>query len=197
MNIQKAYVRRGDNGWSSPFRVDAANLDLLRNELIDIVVAAELQKALPIVKRDYALSSHCSYCPGRIDCPAISHEVSCALNSLTKVGRKTILGIEAEYGNVSDFIITARLLERGSKALKAAAREFIESAGPVEAADGKFLATKTYSSNARVSDSNILKAAEATGVGIEAAGKLLDYIDTLAPSFSTKLDFYKEGALAD
>lgn len=169
----KAYIRRGDNGWTAAFRLDENNVEAERAFLFAIAERAVDMAKRPQEKRSYTMSRFCDYCPGRAECPAVRKEFAAAVSATKDVAilkkdgtpgkrTRTELDIDVTTENVMHYKEVAKLLGKAQRALDSRIRAFVDAVGPVEDErdPGHYLAVRRISRRPTFSKENIAKAAQ-------------------------------------
>jgi hypothetical protein len=209
----KQYVRRGDNGWSAAFVIDGTNKEALRARLIGIIERAIEQAGKPESARSYVLSHHCTYCPGRMDCPGIRKEVTAALSATSEQAvikadgkpgkrKKTIVAIDLSLDNVAKVHELVKRLRASANALDSQVKEFILAVGPVEVLNGRFLAVIPQWKRESMNFKSVMRAASHTLDDEQQSefarmfGMVEDYFDA-HKSESAKCDVFDVAALED
>ena len=90
----------------------------------DIAIKAKAQESLPLDERDYNAGDHCTFCPGRVTCPAINQE-------LEAVAVLDGTGLPASRDRLPALVqFSKQLISRAEKIVKLA-REEIQVLGDI------------------------------------------------------------------
>lgn len=198
VRTQKAYVRRGENGWSQPFTMTREMLDFEERELLDIAAAAvgQIEKAQD--DRRYVLSHHCDYCPGRTTCPAVRREVTAALSALREVAPRVAPSVDLvlTVETLPKWHEVVRLLTRAKNALHERIKEAVDALGPVEVEPGKFLAVKRAMRRVPLTEKLIREAARAADIDDGKVEDMLELLSERERRPEARLDIFTEASLS-
>lgn len=116
------YWQLGTEGWAEGDFFDAVER---RVQIEDLVQDALAQIALEEEKRSYRTGDHCTFCPGRIRCPAFQMNLSAFL-AVERYEPPTLT-----VDNAALIYQRAGQVEKLAKAAKDAVKELIRQAGPI------------------------------------------------------------------
>jgi hypothetical protein len=129
------YARLGENGWAyrdiNPFEA--------LERVASVIEAALLEEDSQPGERAYRTGSHCSFCPGRIRCPARTTE----LKAFSALMETPLAGLVTER-NAGPLWERAGQVEKLAKGVRESVKAFVELAGGyVDLGDGTALKQST------------------------------------------------------
>jgi hypothetical protein len=211
VDVGACLVRLGRNAWQDTFRIDERNVGYVRAELEAGLDRTVREGRKPADQRRYTVSTHCDWCPARLDCPALRKLQQRPMElarQATDLGEALDLEITTE--NVVQWYTARKTAKAILEEVEKGVKSFVEAMGPQPAGDGKVLDVREVKGKQKAITTGMVKTAvfeevaafEATGEEIlpgtlklltaliDRATKRLDQRERGNPS--TRIGIFKE-----
>jgi hypothetical protein len=140
VEVGACLVRLGRNAFQETFLINENNAGYVRAELEAGLDRAVREARKPADQRRYTISSHCDYCPARLDCPALQKMQRRPMElarQATDLGEA--LDLELTVDNVVQWYTARKTAKAILEQVEKSVKDFVEAIGPQPAGDGKVL----------------------------------------------------------